>query len=446
MPAKTTPTDVPRRRPDDWVAPAEPPPARGLRTVWVDRFAVVGLGVCVVALLLLAGALDAGVVIAAGAAGAVLCWLVGVVRPVARGVIESLLGLVGLMLGAGVGGWHVVRTGVTATGVVGLVTLLFGLVLMALGLWQLLRGVRGWWWLPALPAAFLVFQFVLVPVTATLAAVDPPRSPMGSATPAAYGLPYADVEFRTGDGVRLSGWYIPSRNGAAVAVLHGSGSTRTEVLPQAVAVASRGYGVLLYDDRGQGRSDGTAMDFGWWGDADLAAAVTWMQQHPDSDPTRIAAVGISMGGEQAINLAATDPRIRAVVAEGVQARQPADLVPEPGLHGWTVQTVMRLSTGTAALLSAAPVPIPLQDAVRRITPRPVLVIAAGDEIAVVQRVQAAAPSTVQVWALPRSTHTQGFADQPDEWTSRVGGFLDSALAKPPTGPRPAVGPAQAGVT
>jgi dienelactone hydrolase len=255
---------------------------------------------------------------------------------------------------------------------------------------------------------------------------------MGSATPAGYGLPYSEVEFHTGDGVRLSGWYVPSRNGAAVAVLHGSGSTRTEVLPQAVAVASRGYGVLLYDDRGQGRSDGTAMDFGWWGDSDLAAAVTWMRQQPDADPARIGAVGISMGGEQAINLAATDPRIRAVVAEGVQARQPADLVPEPGLHGWTVQTVMGVSTGTAALLSAAPVPIPLQDAVRQIKPRPILVIAAGDEIAVVQRVQAAAPSTVQMWALPRSTHTHGFADQPDEWSSRVGSFLDAALAKPPT--------------
>jgi len=74
MPATTTPTDVSRRRPHDWVVPAEPPPASGLRTVWADRLTVVGLGVCVVALLLLADALDAGVVLAAGAAGAVLCW------------------------------------------------------------------------------------------------------------------------------------------------------------------------------------------------------------------------------------------------------------------------------------------------------------------------------------------------------------------------------------
>ena len=56
MPATTTPTDVPRRRPHDSVAPAEPPAAGGRPTVWVDRLAVVSLGVCVVALLFLADA------------------------------------------------------------------------------------------------------------------------------------------------------------------------------------------------------------------------------------------------------------------------------------------------------------------------------------------------------------------------------------------------------
>jgi pimeloyl-ACP methyl ester carboxylesterase len=380
------------------------------------------------AVLLLADALDVRAVAVLGAASAILGWLVSSLKRVGRGVIETLLGVVGLTVGIGVGGWHLLRTGVTATSVAGIAALACGVLLLACGVVDLLRGVQWRWRLLALPGAFLVFQLVLVPITPTLAAIDPPRTLVGSATPASYGLPYSDVEFRTDDGVRLSGWYLPSHNGAVVAVLHGSGSTRSEVLPQAVAVASRGYGVLLYDDRGQGRSDGLAMDFGWWGDPDLAAAVTWMQQQPDADPVRVGAVGMSMGGEQAVNLAATDPRIRVVVAEGMQARQPADLVPEPGLHGWTVQTVMGVSTGTAALLSAASPPLPLQDAVQRMSPRLVLLIAAGEEIGVVQRVQAAAPSSVQVWALPHSTHTRGLDDQPDEWTARVGSFLDATLA------------------
>jgi dipeptidyl aminopeptidase/acylaminoacyl peptidase len=96
-------------------------------------------------------------------------------------------------------------------------------------------------------------------------AVNQPPGALGSATPAAYGLAYRNVAFRIADGVRLSAWYIAPRNGAAVLVLPGSGSTRTAVLPQAAVLAWHGYGTLLPDARGHGRSGGHAMDFGWWG-------------------------------------------------------------------------------------------------------------------------------------------------------------------------------------
>ena len=36
-----------------------------------------------------------------------------------------------------------------------------------------------------------------------------------------WGLDYTDVEFATADGAMLSGWYLPSSNGAAIALLHG---------------------------------------------------------------------------------------------------------------------------------------------------------------------------------------------------------------------------------
>jgi uncharacterized protein len=73
-------------------------------------------------------------------------------------------------------------------------------------------------------------------------ATNEPPGPLGSATPARYGLAYHDVALRTADGVRLSAWYIPSRNGAAVVLLPGSGSTRSAVLAQAEVLARHGYG------------------------------------------------------------------------------------------------------------------------------------------------------------------------------------------------------------
>ena len=54
----------------------------------------------------------------------------------------------------------------------------------------------------------------------------------------------------------LAGWYAPSRNGAAVVLLHGAGSTRSNVLDEAVVLAEHGYGVLMLDARGHGESAG----------------------------------------------------------------------------------------------------------------------------------------------------------------------------------------------
>ena len=110
------------------------------------------------------------------------------------------------------------------------------------------------------------------------------------------------------------------RNHAAVVLLHGAGSTRSSVLDHAVVLANHGYGVLLFDARGHGRSGGRAMDFGWYGDKDVTAAVSFLQTRPDVDDDLIAAVGLSMGGEEAIGAAASDRRIRAVVAEGATHR------------------------------------------------------------------------------------------------------------------------------
>jgi dipeptidyl aminopeptidase/acylaminoacyl peptidase len=116
------------------------------------------------------------------------------------------------------------------------------------------------------------------------------------------------VALRTADGVRLSAWYVPPRNGAAVVLLPGAGSTRTAVLGQAAVLARHGYGALLVDSRGHGRSGGHAMDFGWWGGRDITAAVSYLTRQPGVQPGKIAVLGLSMGGEQAIAALATQPR------------------------------------------------------------------------------------------------------------------------------------------
>jgi dienelactone hydrolase len=359
----------------------------------------------------------------------------GVVRLVRRaadavvGAVALALGVLGTVAGVGIGVVHLAKAGLVLSSAAGLAALASGLMLLVLGGWQLTRLLPGWWRLAALPAAFLLFQFVLVPVTPAVAGTNPAPTEVGDRTPAYLDLPFAEAAFTTADGVPLSGWYIPSTNGAAVAVLHGSGSTRSGVLDQAAVLARHGYGVLLYDDRGHGRSGGAGMDFGWWGDLDVAAAVSYLESRPDVEPGRIGVLGLSMGGEQAINAAATDSRIRAVVAEGVQPKLPADTPQRPpGLEGLTERAVDVIGFATARLLTRAPTPLPQREAVAAVAPRPLLLIAGEGEVPAARALQAVAPSTVSLWELPDTPHTAGLAQHRDAWTARVTAFFDTNLS------------------
>ena len=59
--------------------------------------------------------------------------------------------------------------------------------------------------------------------------------------PNRLGVAYENVSFTTSDGLKLEGWYVPSKNGAAVIAFPGrNGSQR-----QTRMLARHGYGVLL---------------------------------------------------------------------------------------------------------------------------------------------------------------------------------------------------------
>jgi pimeloyl-ACP methyl ester carboxylesterase len=231
----------------------------------------------------------------------------------------------------------------------------------------------------------------------------------------------------------LSGWYVPGDHDAAVVLLHGAGSTRSAVLDHAAVLAAHGYGVLLFDARGHGDSAGRAMDFGWFGDEDVGGAVSFLAGQPGV--TKIAAVGMSMGGEEAIGAAAVDDRIDAVVAEGATGRTAGDkawLPAEHGIRGWLQRPLDWLTYGAADLLTDARAPITLRAAVGA-TSSPVLLITAGDvadEADAAHYIAAGSPSTVTVWEAPDAGHTDALRTHPAEWEARVTGFLADALDVP----------------
>ena len=344
-------------------------------------------------------------------------------------------GLVALAVGVGLGPRHYAEEGLTVTAAVGFALLVAGLVVAGWAGFRLLRSTRRRWWLLTVPALLLATYLSLWTIGQAVAAAYPPRPQLGDRTPADVGLAHRDVAFPSSDGVRLEGWYVPSRNGAAVALLHGAGSTRTAVLDQAAVLAGRGYGVLLYDARGHGDSAGRGMDLGWYGEQDAAGAVDFLDDQPDVSPGRIGLVGLSMGGEQAIGAAGVDDRVAAVVAEGATNRTADDkgYLSAYGARGEVQQRIDHLTYGVVDLLTDAPAPESLRDAVDtaagRRDPTAFLLVAAGavETEPLAADFIAGDSRGVEVWTVPGAGHTRGLRTAPEEWERRVVGFLDRAL-------------------
>jgi dienelactone hydrolase len=284
----------------------------------------------------------------------------------------------------------------------------------------------------SLAGALVGAAVVSLVVAPAVAATNAPRPHVGEA-PSAVGLQYEDVSLHTSDDVVLAAWYVPSTNRAAVVLLHGAGSTRSSVLGQAAVLARAGFGVLLLDARGHGESGGRALDFGWHGDRDIEAATAYLASRPDVDDRRIGAVGLSMGGEEAIGASGSNALIRAVIAEGATARSAADeawLSEEYGLRGLLQEQLEHVQDWVTELLTTASRPTSGRAAVAAAHDTRYLVITAGevpDEGHAAAYVAEGAPDRVQIWTIEGADHTGGLDTAPHEWAERVTRFLSEVL-------------------
>lgn len=342
-------------------------------------------------------------------------------------IVATLTGWIVVAVGLGIG-LPRVREGWGGTAFL-IFSVVVGVALFAIAAWLVLRTVRGWARLVLIPWMVLVLVGVYS-LSIALAAVYPPHPASTAAIPSDA----ARVDMIAGDGQRLAGWYLPSRNGAAVVLRHGAGSTTADVTQHARALNDAGYGVLATDARGHGQSSGQGMDLGWYGELDIRAAVDALVDRADVDPRRIGIVGLSMGGEEAIGAAGVDGRIRAVVAEGATGRTAADkawLADEYGVPGIVQGGLDAATYGLVDLLTPADPPPSLEDSLRDSPSARLLLVAAGDrpdEQSVAARLAAVDPRRVQVWIVPGADHVEALPRAPADWREHVVGFLDVALA------------------
>lgn len=350
------------------------------------------------------------------------------VRRLARDTVLVTGGLVAICLGGGVGPRYLLA-GETLVGVLGCILLVCGLGAAVVGTANLVSRAPGWWRLLAVPAVLAALQFLVLPGVGAVMATHVPPTPVVDSEANGLGLPYRTVDITTVEDVLLRAWWIPSRNRAALVLRHGAGSNRSAVVRQAAVLARHGFGVLLMDARGHGDSEGRAMDFGWWGTDDISAGIDWLTAQASVDSERIGLVGMSMGGEEAIGAAASDPRVRAVVAEGASARTGADIAYLPlDVEGLVRRIESMVMYPLADLMTDAPDPLDLRSAAA-VTSSPIMLIASVEagEVDAAQYIRGTSGERVMIWPVEVGGHTESLESAPTIWESRVLAFLDGAL-------------------
>ena len=231
------------------------------------------------------------------------------------------------------------------------------------------------------------------------------------------------VELRTRDGLRLAAWFLPpragprpSQPGPAVLIFNGNAGDRSHRLPLAIALAERGYGVLLFDYRGYAGNPGSPSEDGLR--ADALAAVEALAEQPEVDAERIAYFGESLGAAVAGG-AATERRPAALIL-----RSPPPSIAEMGHHHYPYLPVIE------PLLFDR---YPLAEQVRELRVPLLILVTEQDEIvpAALSRRVFDAASEPKSWILLSATHHNDPALLAGEELLRaVTAFLEDSLVTP----------------
>ena len=198
-------------------------------------------------------------------------------------------------------------------------------------------------------------------------------------------------------------------------------------------LARHGYGVLLLDRRGEGLSDGAAHAYGWDGQGDVHAAVSFLQERADVEPGRIGGIGLSVGGELLLQAAAENAGLAAVVSDGAGIRTWAEA--RVALHGaafWLNAAPAAVTQGALRVFADAPAPPSLFDVVHALAPRPVLLVMAPDSPNlehVNREYRRRIGASASLWEVPRAGHVRALQARPVEYEQRVVDFLDAALLR-----------------
>lgn len=244
-----------------------------------------------------------------------------------------------------------------------------------------------------------------------------------------------EVKFAGGDDLMMAGWHVPSENGVTIILLHGYGGNRGAMLWHAQQLVDAGYGVLLYDERASGESEGTRRSYGWEDPRDVAGAIHFIETESTNDFQRIGILGCSIGAQIALQSAAAHPELEAVWADGPSTVRAQDIpAPKNPIMALVIVGNYSLDWLFATQLDID-APAPMIEQIGDIAPRPIMIVAGGQELPlfgseaerlIPQYTEPAGPNA-QTWIIPEAFHCDGPARRPDEYAQRMVEFFDTVF-------------------
>ncbi len=134
--------------------------------------------------------------------------------------------------------------------------------------------------------------------------------------PSDLGLKYEEITFKSADGIKLSGWFIPNNKAkATVIVMHGYPADKANLLGIAEFLA-KDFNVFLFDFRSFGKSEGSYTTVGYLEKNDLLGAIEYLRK--EKNITKIGLYGFSLGG--AVALITNHENVKAIVTDSAYAR------------------------------------------------------------------------------------------------------------------------------
>ncbi len=259
-----------------------------------------------------------------------------------------------------------------------------------------------------------------------------PRGEVTGKTPRTYELEYQEVNFDTGNGIQLKGWYVPGKKEAECIILApGKGGNRWNVLNYAPFLVEAGFNVLLFDPRSTGLSGGNRYGFGYFESQDLQYAVSFLAE--EKNVSEFAVLGRSAGATAGLLAGLEDSRIDAVVADSPYAnlrlasKDFGDYSQNPLLQ--TFFPVYMFSAKLALGIDIYEKTNALER-IKEMETAAYFIHGKADEAVGHQnsvKLYERKPSKKQLWLVSETGHVQAYKNHPEEYVQEVVDFFNSNI-------------------